>query len=319
MSYGPSLRRRDLLIAGAALGASTGGVRAQGFPSRPVKWVCYQSAGGSLDQTIRAAQPFLQQQGLRTQIEYVLGGGGNVARTELFNSAPNGYGMMVDSSPDAALGEVVEKAAFKASEFEPIYGWNIEGWQICAKKGSPIRTIKDLVALSQKRPVIAGDIGRGGASHLQLLLLQQATGIRMNIVHFSGSAQVYPQVLGSNIDIACSGPDSGSRLTDQLQFLCIFRDKENALPGVPSAKAQGYDVVSIDQMWYAQTGPKVPEDRLNRLETAFANACKAPGFAAAQARAGVHGFTPLSRIEVRKILHGGYSIALKYQKELSSG
>ena len=87
----------------------------------------------------------------------------------------------------------------------------VEGWQICTHKGSELKTDKDLIELSKTRPVVAASIGRGGASHLQLILLQEVTGMKMNIVHFAGSAQAYPQVIGGNVDIACTGPGSASR------------------------------------------------------------------------------------------------------------
>jgi tripartite-type tricarboxylate transporter receptor subunit TctC len=272
-----------------------------------------------MDLTIRAVQPFLAAQGVRTQLDYAVGGGGNVARMAIYTAAPDGYTMMADSAPSTPLGEVVTHAAFKTSEIEPIYGWSIEGWQICTQKGGAIKNLKDLVALSQTRPIVAGSIGRGGASHLQLILLRQATGMKMNIVHFSGSAQAYPQVIGGNIDIACTGPGSASRSAEQLQFVCIFRPQEPALPGVISARAQGYDVASIDQVWYSQTTPKVPEDRLLRLEAAFQAACQAPGFAEAQAKAGILSVEPVSRARLRHILDDGYELAVKYQKELAAG
>jgi tripartite-type tricarboxylate transporter receptor subunit TctC len=292
---------------------------ADNFPTGPIKWICFQAAGGTADLTLRAAQPFLAAQGLKTQIDYVTGGGGTVARTEIYNAAPDGYTIMVDSAPNTALSEVVLKTAFKSAEIEPIFGWCIEGWQICTKKGSPVQTLKDLVALSQKRPIVAGSIGRGAASHLQLILLQQVLGIKMNIVHFSGSAQAYPQVIGGNIDIACTGPGSASRTADQLQFLCIFRQHEPALPSVLSATAQGYDVPSIDQIWYAQTAPKVPPDRLAKLEAVFKAACAGPDFAAAQAKIGLLTVEPTPRERLRRILDEGYQLALKYEKELTAG
>jgi tripartite-type tricarboxylate transporter receptor subunit TctC len=225
---------------------------------------------------------------------------------------------MVDSAPNTALSEVVGNAAFKSKEIEPIFGWSIEGWQVCTRKGSPIKTLKDLVEVSKTRPITAASIGRGAASHLQLVLLRQAAGINMNIVHFSGSAQAYPQVIGGNIDIACTGPGSASRTADQLQFLAVFRDEERALPGVPSAKSQGFAVPSIDQIWYAQCPPKVPKERIERLETAFMAACKGPEFEKAQASAGLLNVVAVSRADLRKALDAGYDLALKYQAELTA-
>lgn len=313
-------RRAFLGSAGALAGAAIypGQVLADNYPTRPLKWICYQAAGGTADLTMRAVQPFLAQQGFKTQIEYNLGGSGIAARTELYNAEPDGYTIMIDSAPNTAMSEVVGNAGFKSKEIEPIFGWSVEGWQICTRKGTDVKTLADLVALSKTRPITAASIGRGAASHLQLILLRQAAGLNMNIVHFAGSAQAYPQVIGGNIDIACTGPGSASRTADQLQFLAVFRDSEPALPGVPSAKSQGFDVPSIDQIWYAQSPPKVPVDRLEKLENAFKAACTGPEFAKAQASAGLLNVQAVSRGELRTYLDKGYDLAMKYQAELTA-
>jgi tripartite-type tricarboxylate transporter receptor subunit TctC len=270
-----------------------------------------------MDLTMRAVQPFLAEQGVRTQFDYVPGAGGNVARNQAYHAQPDGYTIMTDSAPSAALGEAQTHGAFSSREFEPIYAWSIEGWEICTKKDSPVRDLKDLAVLGAKRPIVAGSIGRGGASHLQLVLLQQALGVPFNLVHFSGSSQAYPQVIGGNIDIACTGPGSASRAAEQLTFLCVFRDKEAALPGVPSARAQGYDVPSIDQIWYAQATPKTPADRIARLETAFDAASRSPDFAAAQARAGLLSVEHVGSAQLRALLEQGFDLAKKYAADLA--
>ena len=77
--------RRDFLrkAGGAALGAAAGGMgpfgssaRAQEkFPAREVNWIIYQAPGGSIDTTARIIQPYLEKHGVKTSLEYVLGGG----------------------------------------------------------------------------------------------------------------------------------------------------------------------------------------------------------------------------------------------------
>jgi tripartite-type tricarboxylate transporter receptor subunit TctC len=150
-----------------------------------------------------------------------------------------------------------------------------------------------------------------------LILLQRALGVPFNIVHFSGSAQAYPQVIGGNIDIACTGPGSASRNAEQLTFLCVFRDQEAAMPGVLSARAQGYDVPSIDQIWYAEAPPKTPPDRVARLSAAFDAASRTPEFAAAQARAGLVSVEHVGPAELRRRLDEGFDLATKYAKDLA--
>jgi tripartite-type tricarboxylate transporter receptor subunit TctC len=93
------------------------------------------------------------------------------------------------------------------------------------------------------------------------------------MVHFEGSGKAYPAVLGGHVDAAIGGPASGSRMRESLHFLAVTgAEREKALPEVPTLKEQGFDVTPIEQIWYAMTTPKVAEDRVAVLSTAFAKA-----------------------------------------------
>src|SRR3712207_4184946 len=130
-----TLVARRHFLAGSAASlitvASARRTQAQSYPTRPVRWICYQAAGGSMDLTLRAYQPILEKRGIRTQIEYVTGGSGSIARTQTFTAPPDGYTIMMDTAPGSVMGEVVLGAAYKALSFQPIFGWSIEGWQFC--------------------------------------------------------------------------------------------------------------------------------------------------------------------------------------------
>jgi tripartite-type tricarboxylate transporter receptor subunit TctC len=257
------------------------------FPSREVNWFIYQAPGGSIDTTARIIQPYLEKAGIKTTLEYVLGAGGRVARTKLWTARPDGYAMMTESAPGGAIDEVIGRASYKASQFIPIYGWSVISWQICVKKDSPIRTFKDLVDESKKRRVVIGTIGRGGSSHIQLAALQKELGLSFATAHFDGSGKAYPAVLGGHIDAAMSGPASGSRMSESLHFLAVTGERrEPALPDVPTLREQGFNVTPIDQLWYAMTTPKVPNDRIQILSAAFEKAFQDKAMLAQMEKAG---------------------------------
>src|SRR5258707_6214777 len=125
MSGNSRMDRRDFLVnAGkAALGASAASgmlgptAHAQEkFPARDVSWLIYQAPGGSIDTTARVIQPFLEKQGIKTSLDYVLGAGGRVARTKLITAKPERHMVMAVYAPGAAIYEVIRRAGYKASE-----------------------------------------------------------------------------------------------------------------------------------------------------------------------------------------------------------
>src|SRR5436190_5664562 len=274
--------RRDFLCkgAGAAVSLVTGAGAAarqaaaqERFPAREISWIIYQAPGGSIDTTARVIAPHLESNGVKTALDYVIGAGGRVARTKLYTTRPDGYMMMSESAPGGAIDEVIGRAGYKASEFIPIYGWSVVSWQICVSKDSPIRTFQQFVDECKKRRVVVATIGRSGSSHIQLAALQNELSLPFGMVHFEGSGKAYPAVMGGHVDAAISGPGSGSRMRDSLNFLAVTGEtREQALPEVPTLTELGFRVTPIDQIWYAMATPKVPDDRIAILSNAFAKA-----------------------------------------------
>src|SRR5262245_61281000 len=116
MMFSNDMSRRRLLTLGAATaGAGLAGLlpqraSAQAYPTLTIRWVCCQPAGGSAVLTTRAFQPFLDKHGLKTQIDYVTGGSGNIARTQAFTARGDGYTLLTETNPATVLNEVVAGA-----------------------------------------------------------------------------------------------------------------------------------------------------------------------------------------------------------------
>ena len=308
--------RRGMLSA-ALLGAAGAASPALGqtrFPSRELNWLIYQAPGGSLDLTARLIQPQLAENGVRTRLDYAIGAGGRIARTRLSRAEADGYTIMTESSPGAVMDEVLGNAEYKALDFVPIFGWSVIGWQFCVKKDSPMRTFADFVSEARRRRVTMGTIGRSGSSHLQVEIVKKRLGLEFDVVHFEGSGRAYPALLGGHIDVACSGPASGSRQRDSLHFLAVTRP-EPALPDVTSLAQQGFpQVESADQMWYAMTTPGVNATRVARLEEAFTKAFQNAELLDRMQRAG-ESITALSSTQVREIV-AGHKRLVEENKEL---
>ena len=186
---------------------------------------------------------------------------------------PDGYEMMTESAPGAAIDEFIGRANFKASDFMPIYGWSVVGWQICVKKDSPIRTFKNLVDECKKRRVVIGTIGRGASSHIQLAAIQKQLNLQFGVAAFRGLRQGLSGRPWRPHRCRDQRAGSGSRMQDSLHFLAVTGEhREKALPDVPTLKEHGFAVTPIDQIWYAMATPKTPDDRIAALSAAFEKA-----------------------------------------------
>ena len=89
-----NVRRRFLRLAGTALVVSVAPniLRAQAYPSRPVRMIVTTGPGGQGDTIARLlAQRLTESFGQSFYVENIVGAGGNIAHGTAARSAPDGY------------------------------------------------------------------------------------------------------------------------------------------------------------------------------------------------------------------------------------
>ncbi|MBI4184980.1 MAG: tripartite tricarboxylate transporter substrate binding protein [Proteobacteria bacterium] len=318
------LTRRDFLAQGGkaafglALGAAAGlpgSARAQAYPSQNIEWIIYQSPGGLIDTSTRTLQPYLEAQGFNTVLKYVRGASGRIARTELYKAKPDGYTIMTEASPEEVLGEVIYKADYKVAEFEPVYGWFINAFNLYVQKASEIKTFKQLLETAQKKRMTVATIGKGGPSHLQLAILKSRLKMNLEFVHFAGGTPAYTALAGGHVDLAIGG-SSSVRYSDTVNFVGVFRNgRDPALPDVPTMAELGHAIPPINEVIYANAGPKVPADRLQKLAAAFDKAVRNPEHIEKQKKLGVFP-TPMTAAELKKMVGDMYTLVNEHRSEL---
>jgi len=315
------LSRRQVFTGAAALGTAaatigSSGANAQAYPSQEIRWIIYQSPGGLIDGSTRALQPYLKQQGFSSRVEYVRGASGRIARTQLYRSQPDGYTIMTEASPEEVLGEVVYNAEYKVAEFQPVFGWFVNAFNIYVKKDSPIKSFADFIKEAKSRTITIGTLGKGGPSHLQLAVLKKKLSLKLQFVHFEGGAPSYSAVLGGHIESAIGG-SSSARNIDTVSFLAVFRDgRDPALPNVPTVAELGHDVPPVNEVIYANTGPKVPANRIAKLAEAFKKAFENPDHLKQQKNLGVYPKL-MSSDDLRKIIKNMYALVNEHKAELA--
>ncbi len=302
------------LAIAAPFGSTMAG--AETYPSQELDWIIYQSPGGLIDGSTRTIQPYLKNEGFASRIEYVRGASGRIARTKLFRSKPDGYTIMTEASPEEVLGEVVYGAEYKVAEFEPVFGWFINAFNIYVQKSSPIKSFGDFIKEAKQRTVTIATLGKGGPSHLQLAVLRKSLGLNLQFVHFEGGAPAYSALLGGHVDSAVGG-SSSNRWIDTVSFLVVFRNgRDPALPEVPAIAELGHQITPVNEVIYVNTGPKVPSDRIEALAAAFAKVFKSPEQVEQQKKFGVYP-TLMSSADLRSIINKMYDLVNEHKAELA--
>jgi tripartite-type tricarboxylate transporter receptor subunit TctC len=280
---------RRVFIAGTAgwgLVAGMPGVWAQAaFPSKPIKIVVPNAAGGAADITARTiAQKISGPLGQSVVIENKPSAGGIVAAQEVARADPDGHTMLLVSSGTAVSAALFKSLPFDTlKDFAPVSQLATFDLAIVVAEGGRFKTLKELLAYARANPgkLNLGTPQIGTTQHLSAELFKSAAGIDFQIVPFNGTPPVITALRGGQLDamIDILGPLMPQITSHALHPLAVMgRQRAAQLPDVPTVAESGPPLGSFDvSSWNglsvpAKTPPAVIE-RLNReIQAALAQA-----------------------------------------------
>ena len=278
------MKRFFTLLATLALVALTfGPAKAQtDFPTKPIKLVVPYPPGGATDITARifgnALTGILGQQII---IENKPGAGTNLAAEYVAHAAPDGYTLYVANFASHA----VNRWLFKKLNYDPLTDFTqiamlVRGPMfLCLKPGSKFKTVADLVEYAKKHPgeLTYGSTGNGSPNHITGELLKYMAKIDVVHVPYTGSAQLYNDLLAGQIDY---GFDAAAiRFHREGKFKCIGVASKTRwptdpeLPTLDESGVPGFDLTSF----FGIVGPKgIPLPIVEKLNAAFVEVAKRP-------------------------------------------
>jgi len=252
-------RQRTASIAGAmsfalAVAMTSTPMRADTYPSKPVRIIVPYGPGGIADVTMRmVAQNLSTRFGQQFFIENRPGAGGVVGMQSAKDAPTDGYTLVMIGG-----GLTIAKALFKTlpynieTDFTPISTTASYGLVIATKAGSPYKTISDVIAAAKARPgtLNFGTINAGSAQNLSAELFRTMSGLDVTIVPYKTTPDLANAVLRGDVDIAFEYyVGFQSPLTnDQMVVLATTgRERASNLPNIPTvieSGLPGYEVTS---------------------------------------------------------------------------
>jgi len=269
------------LIISGVLGAAS--ASAQGFPTKPIKFVVPYPGGGSNDVLARLVGDKLQAKwGQPVVIENRTGAGGNIAGAAVWHAEPDGYTLMVSASPPIAINQSLYKQlSYKADEFVPITVFGSVPNLIIVRKDLPVKSVKEFIAYVKANPgkLIYGSQGVGNTPHLTANMFMTMTGTSMVHVPYRGETLVLNDMMGGRVDVFF-GNISGSLALirdGRVRALAVL-DKTRAaeLPDVPTIAEEGLPAL-LSGAWYAMVAPpKLKPELQEQIGKATIEALKMP-------------------------------------------
>lgn len=280
-----TLHRRSLLLAatGAAAAAFAPALRAQTWPSRPIRFVVPFAPGGSSEIVARSTAGELSRLlGQSVFVDNKPGGSGNIAMSEVARA---------DDQHTVILGHIGTLAVnpFIYSRLQYDADRDFRAVSLLAKVPSlylvhpdvPAKNLREFIALARKSPgrLNYGSAGNGSAGHLAMEYLKGVSDTFITHVPYRGTGPQLTDLLAGRLDAASVGAAAVMQFIKAGKLRCIATGTTQRiaqLPDVPTVAEQGYPGFEMTQ-WYGMMAPaSMPSAAVERLATATASAVKSP-------------------------------------------
>jgi tripartite-type tricarboxylate transporter receptor subunit TctC len=249
--------RCSMVSALVAVFAAISPVAAQEYPSRLVRLVVPQAAGGGTDTFARAiGQKLGERWGQSVVIENKAGAGGVVGTDFVAKSAPDGYTLLVTYEGSQAINQsLYEKLPFDSlKDFYPVATIAVTPFILIVGPRVQAKTLKEFIAFARANPdrLSYGSAGNGSVNHLLGEMLKTEAGIHVVHVPYKGASAAIADVLGGHIDAAFASVPSviSSVQSNVVRALAVSSAKRIAVaPDIPTIAEAGFEKFDVNPWW----------------------------------------------------------------------
>ena len=247
----------------ATAAASRASAQAGEFPSGVMNVLIPTGAGGGAE---RIARVFVQVwrkylNDVPFEFEFQPGAGGLVGYRIYVERKPrDGYHLLFGNMGPETIGIALERPPFRFPEdFHYFCQVDVDDSVVFVRRESPFRTVQDLVAEAQRRPVTVAVSRIPHPASIGLLALGEAVGARFNLVPYGGGRPTMVAVLSGEVD--CGGLPAANpiQLKEQVRVLGVFSDTNPLAPLMDNAP-------SINQVFGTRI-PSLPSARAWAIHT----------------------------------------------------
>jgi tripartite-type tricarboxylate transporter receptor subunit TctC len=267
---------------------------AQQYPTRPIQFIIPFATGGPTDTAIRVIQPQLSANlGVPVVLVNKPGGGGAVGMDGVAKARPDGYTLAATvRSTVTILPATQTDVTYKIADFTVIGSYAIDSGVIMVKAGAPWKTLEEFVDHAKKNPgtVTYGSAGLGTNSYFNMELLQQAYGITLSHVPFSGSGPVKNALLGGHVPVGAAALSAVLSVVRSGDLLVLATSASKRLPMIPNAPTmteKGQPDASLSTWMELYAPARTPKPIVERLAAALEKTMKDPEVIAAIEKAGL--------------------------------
>lgn len=285
-------RLLQTLLSATCLLAS-GLAAAQTYPSKPITLVVPFAAGGPTDIVARTlAATMGKSLGQTVLVENKVGAGGTLAGAYVAKATPDGYTFLIHHNGMSTAPALYRKMPFNPlNDFEYVSQVVDVPMTLLGRKDLPAKNLQELSSYvkANAKSINLANAGLGAVSHLCGMLFQQALGVDLTTVPFSGTAPAMNALLGGQVDLLC---DQTTQTTQHIKagtvrmYGVTTKQRIRALPDAPTLSESGLKDFEV-LVWHGVYAPKgTPAAVIDKVGSAIRTSLKDPAFASRMADLG---------------------------------
>ncbi len=270
---------RRVVIALLSIGLSlamSAGLRAENYPSRPIRIVVPFAPGGAVDVVARKMGQYLTEQFKQTVfIENKPGASGNIGAETVLQSAPDGYTLLVSASTFVVNPVVsADKPNFDPLKDFAYLGLIAKGPLLFIVHTGLATDLQDFVSKARAHPetINFATGGYGSAGHMAAEYFKLKASLSVPVVLYKGTGPAFADLIGGHISgimdpMLTSLPlAKGGKAT----ALALASPSRSALaPEVPTFAEVGFPGFEF-YTWYGLWGPSnLPKPVVAEIEQAL--------------------------------------------------
>jgi tripartite-type tricarboxylate transporter receptor subunit TctC len=271
------------LCLAAAIAVPAVSSMADVYPSRLITMIVPFPAGGPSDVVGRIlAGRMGTSLGQTIVVEDVGGAGGTLGMGRVARADPDGYTIGLGSWNTGVVNGVIYKLPYDVmNDFEPVALLPDTPLFIASRKDIPAKNLSELVAWIKGRgdKVLVATSGIGTSPHVAGIMLQQRTGVPVQLVHYRGGELALQDLMSGQVDLDMN--QSSAFLPylkdDRIKIYAVMaRTRLPQAPDIPTVDEAGLPGFYLSS-WNGLWAPKgTPADIVGKLNAAVVDALNDP-------------------------------------------
>ena len=252
------------------------GAPAGDYPARAITFVVPFAAAGPTDTVTRLiAEPMKAELGVDIVVQNTTGAGGTVAAGQVAQQPADGYTVLMHHIGMSTAPTLYPDLTYDPlTSFEPIGLVTEVPMTIIGRQDFEPTTLQELIDYvgDNLDTVTYANAGRGAASHLCGLLIEDATDLDLTEVSYDGTEPAITDLLGGHVDFMCDQTTNTSEYIlsgDVKAYAVTTAQAVASLPNVPTTAAAGFPNIEVG-VWHGLYVPAgTPEGVVQRLTQAL--------------------------------------------------